>query len=82
MIYTNHGYFPSYFKRFNLRRINCFCGAEVADNEHYIQNCLATLHITYQSFIESTDTYRDRIFYELGKHLEHKFKTIPASSIP
>ncbi|GBN86950.1 hypothetical protein AVEN_168617-1 [Araneus ventricosus] len=43
---TNHGRFPSYFRRFNIKESTCRCGEDVSDDAlHYIYHCPSVTHL-------------------------------------
>jgi ribonuclease HI len=77
MFNTNHGYFPAYFLRFNLREIHCICASpdEEADAEHYFSNCNGLLAYAYD-FQRATDwATKRRLMIEVGKILEQRFSS-------
>ncbi|GBM32826.1 hypothetical protein AVEN_216531-1 [Araneus ventricosus] len=52
---TNHGRFPSYFSRFNIKDCTCRCGEDVSDDAlHYILHCPLVTHL--RSRIRPTHT--------------------------
>ncbi|GBO11482.1 hypothetical protein AVEN_134502-1 [Araneus ventricosus] len=43
---TNHGRFPSYFRRFNIKECTCRCGEDTSDDAlHYIYHCPLVTHL-------------------------------------
>ncbi|GBN61407.1 hypothetical protein AVEN_48318-1 [Araneus ventricosus] len=54
---TNHGFFPSYFRRFNIKACTCRCGEDSSDDlQHYAQFCPLTSHL--RNMIRSTHSLR------------------------
>ncbi|GBN34562.1 hypothetical protein AVEN_247616-1 [Araneus ventricosus] len=54
---TNHGFCPSYFRRFNIKACTCRCGEDsTVDIQHYAQFCPLTSHL--RNKICSTDSLR------------------------
>ena len=68
----NHGFFPCYFKRFNLRNISCLCGEENADHLHYIRDCPHVQRLSNQLLLDSSEKTQNYFFTKIGKYLsEH-----------
>ncbi|GBO35020.1 hypothetical protein AVEN_6463-1 [Araneus ventricosus] len=43
---SNHGHFPRYFRRFNIKDCSCRCGEDVSDDVlHYIHHCPLVAHL-------------------------------------
>ncbi|GBN66604.1 hypothetical protein AVEN_255597-1 [Araneus ventricosus] len=43
---TNHGLFPSYFRRFNIKACTCRCGEDTTDDIlHYAHHCPTVSHL-------------------------------------
>ncbi|GBN68078.1 hypothetical protein AVEN_275506-1 [Araneus ventricosus] len=43
---TNHGRFPSYFRRLNIKECTCRCGEDTSDDAlHYIYHCPLVTHL-------------------------------------
>ncbi|GBN90278.1 Putative protein in type-1 retrotransposable element R1DM [Araneus ventricosus] len=46
---TNHGRFPSYFRRFNIKDCTCRCGEDVSDDAlHFIHHCPLVSHLRHR----------------------------------